>query len=413
VEVRRPYVDALLAAARSEGERPVHVLITLRADFYRPCFDHTVLIKRMGANLYNVPRASAERLREVIEKPLALAGAEAQPGLVDAILADVGDEPGNLPLLEHALSQLWDRRKGTEITHDAYKEIGRLGGALKNHADRVYDELKDPPLQDIARRIFLELTQLGERSEDTRRRVRKADLLAADSTEAEKVLKTLTEARLVVIGKEAEWRETGDEMAEVAHEALLRDWPRLRDWLEKSRDELRDGRRLAEKAEEWDSLSPKRHPDRLLRGQMLEEALLWAKSQKTPISVTVQEFLAAGRDEIIVVDHTTGLMWTRRDNGDDVNWHEANEYATHLRLGGYADWRLPTIEELEKLYDPKEGGKYNIRQPFRLTGYFVWSSTNEGPDSAWYFLFGDGRRSHNPLAASDVERALCVRGPGE
>ena len=91
----------------------------------------------MGTNQYNVRRASADRLREVIEKPLALAGAKAQSGLVDAILSDVGDEPGNLPLLEHALSQLWDRRKGCEITHNAYTEIGRLSGALKNHADRV------------------------------------------------------------------------------------------------------------------------------------------------------------------------------------------------------------------------------------------------------------------------------------
>ena len=98
---------------------------------------------------------------------------------MDAILSDVGDEPGNLPLLEHALSQLWERRKGNEITHEAYKEIGRLSGALKNHADRVLENLRLRRLQDIARRIFLDLTQLGERSEDTRRRVKKADLLGS------------------------------------------------------------------------------------------------------------------------------------------------------------------------------------------------------------------------------------------
>jgi hypothetical protein len=103
---------------------------------------------------------------------------------------NVGDEPGNLPLLEHALLQLWERRQGNTITHKAYNDIESLSGALKNHADRVYDELKDPLLQDIARRIFLDLTQLGERSEDTRRRVRKADLLAVESAEAERVLKS-------------------------------------------------------------------------------------------------------------------------------------------------------------------------------------------------------------------------------
>jgi hypothetical protein len=128
LEYTRRFIDSLFAAARLETERPVHVLVTLRADFYSHCWEHSELTARMGVNQYNVRRASTERLREVIEKPLALAGANPELGLVDAILNEVGNEPGNLPLLEHALLQLWERREGQTLTHKAYEDIGRLGG---------------------------------------------------------------------------------------------------------------------------------------------------------------------------------------------------------------------------------------------------------------------------------------------
>jgi Protein of unknown function (DUF1566)/TIR domain len=113
--------------------------------------------------------------------------------------------------------------------------------------------------------------------------------------------------------------------------------------------------------------------------------------------------------EGIYFDSETQLMWTIKDNGKDVNWHDANKYAQKLRLGGYSDWRLPTIDELEKLYD---SGELDIRKPFRLTGRsrWVWSSTvTEFEDSAWYFSFVSGIRELDLLGFSNF-RALCVRG---
>jgi hypothetical protein len=115
------------------------------------------------------------------------------------------------------------------------------------------------------------------------------------------------------------------------------------------------------------------------------------------------------------------LMWTRTDNLEDVHWNEANQHCEDLILGDYSDWRLPTIEELEKLYDPKEGTRFKIRKPFRVTSYWHWSSTKEGSDSAWIFIFVYGMRYQLPpplqsanLAVQDTNlRALCVRGPGE
>lgn len=114
--------------------------------------------------------------------------------------------------------------------------------------------------------------------------------------------------------------------------------------------------------------------------------------------------------ELVYIDPGTGLMWALDDNGQDINWTEANEYATGLGLGGYADWRLPRIGELEKLYDPKDGGSYNIRRPFRLTGCWVWSSTMEAPESAFLFDFNVGLGNHSPIEDSYGSRALCVRG---
>jgi hypothetical protein len=474
-----PYVDTLFAAARSQGERPVHVLITLRADFYRPCFDHALLTKRIGANLYNVPRASRERLRQVIERPLALAAAEAEPGLVDAILEDVGDEPGNLPLLEHALLQLWERRQGKTITHKAYNNIERLSGALKNHANQVLERLgKDK--EDLVRRIFLHLTQLGEGAEDTRRRAKKAELisLGGGSEAAENVLKALTDARLVTSSREGVPTKEGDaqaaadgarpeEILEVSHEALIREWPELRKWVDASRDELRTERRLLEAATDWDQA--KRDPGLLWSGTRLAQANEWAEKHEeeaSPTSLT-GGFLEASRRQaaaeaskarrlrrlamamaLAVVAAVVGfvgwiaydadkrakeeqarvtklfeesivrdppLMWTRTDNFEDVNWNQANQYCEDLTMGDYSAWRLPTIEELEKLYDPKPGTSFTIRKPFRLTNYWVWSSTKEGSDSAWSFYFYGGERALFPLGHSFAHsfRALCVRGPGE
>jgi len=117
--------------------------------------------------------------------------------------------------------------------------------------------------------------------------------------------------------------------------------------------------------------------------------------------------------EKVYLDPETRLMWTIQDNGEDIDWHQANQYAGQLRLGGYSDWRLPTIEELERLCDPQNSSAYKIRKPFRLTSYWVWSSTTDDSGGAWHFGFGFGKRYRYSMGDSYNRRALCVRRSGE
>src|SRR5262249_46279112 len=148
----------------------------LRADFYARCWEIEGLPERLSRRQDAVERLALESRREIIEKPLALAGCRAEPGLVDTALGEAGDEPGNLPLIDHALEQLWVRRESGRLTNDAYVALGRLHGALSHHAESVYGTL-DEHGRLIARRFFLTLTQLAEGAEDTRRRVPKRELL--------------------------------------------------------------------------------------------------------------------------------------------------------------------------------------------------------------------------------------------
>jgi Novel STAND NTPase 1/TIR domain/Protein of unknown function (DUF1566) len=452
IENRRRFIDSLFKAAQSGGERPVHVLITLRADFYSHCWQHPELLKRTAANQYNVGRLSPEGLRQVIEKPLALAGATAELGLVEGILNDLGDEPGNLPLLEDVLLQLWERRDAQVLTHEAYNQIGRLSGALKNHADQVYDHLANSQHQDFARKIFLRLTQLGEGSQDTRRRMKRADLLRLCGNEetAAEVLKTLTDARLITSsGKVPSEKDRGEELVEVAHEALIREWPRLKSWVNESRDALRIERQTLQAAEEWDV--SERDPGLLLGGTKLAAASEWAKEHEQDLPERTRQFLTDSRRqaederkkkrrlmelaalmavfaigtlswlfydqrqraqrllaESTYIDSEAELMWTRTDNLQEVNWNDAKEYCENLTLGEYSDWRMPSIDELIRLYDPKQQDAVKIKERFRLTGYWVWSSTRQGHE-ALVFSPNNGLRSSVDLDIPYNKRAICVR----
>ncbi len=290
---RNLFVDALLEAAREHTEHPVHVVLVLRADFYSHCWEFPRLWQRLAVNQVAVRRMHRQQLRDAIEKPLALIGATAEPGLIDAILSDVGEEPGNLPLLEHALLQLWERSNRCTLTHDAYREIGRLSGALKNYADQVYFGLPSDSHRSLARKIFMRLTQPGERTPDTRRRATKKELLSLTQRgdDVEAVLTSLITSRLVTASQISAQTGTYESIVEVAHEALIREWPRMREWVNENRESLRVERRLLLAVEEWSSSHC--DPGMLLRGAKLSEAEKWMEDHPHDLPPSASTFIEA------------------------------------------------------------------------------------------------------------------------
>lgn len=287
-EIRQRYLDMLLAASRWDACIPVHLVLILRADFYAHCLEYSSLSRCLEINLYNVPHMSHDQLREAVEKRLALAGAHAESGLIDSLLNDVGAEPGNLALLEQALSRLWEKCGGfgCTLSSEDYAAIGRLRGALSTHADAVYQGISDEVQKLLVRKIFLELVCLGEGDQDTSRRVHKEDLLSlAESQTVESLLTRLAVSRLISIG-----REGATTIVEVSHEALIRGWPLLREWLAQNREELLLERRLIHAAREWEEL--KKETGALLQGARLLQAEEWL-ARHHPVPALLREFVQA------------------------------------------------------------------------------------------------------------------------
>jgi hypothetical protein len=209
------------------------------------------------------------------------------------LLQDVQHRAGALPLLQYALLQLWDRREGRRLTVAGYQAIGKLVGALEQRANALYVALDDTE-KAACRHIFLRLTQPGEGTEDTKRRASLSEL--GGTPAADNVLPKLVEARLVTV-QGASTRTatanplTAESFIEVSHEALIRGWSKLREWLDADRDALRIQHRLAQAAREWDSEDRGNPEAYVYRGVRLAEAEAWAQTPGIVPSALEQEFL--------------------------------------------------------------------------------------------------------------------------
>ncbi len=226
-----------------------------------------------------------EELRAAIEQPAHKLNVQFQAHLAERLLDDVGSEPGNLPLLEFALTQLWDNQKDGELTHRAYDEIGGVKQALVKHAEQVYSRLSESK-QRQAQRIFLALVRLGEATEDTRRVATQEDI-GRENWELVTHLAGF-EARLVVTGRND---KTSEETVEVVHEALIREWQRLREWIDSNREKLIQHRKIESTATEWRDQGKSK--DYLLRGKQLNEAKAFQKEQASlfTLSGLASEFI--------------------------------------------------------------------------------------------------------------------------
>ncbi len=290
---RRAFLDNLLLAAAgsdaaADGHAPARVVITLRADFYSHCAQYPDLRRALAQQQAYIGPMNAAELRRAIEGPAQLGAWVVEPGLVDWILREAGDEPGRLPLLSHALLETWQRRRGHTLTFQGYAGCGGVQGAIAKTAETLFNHILTLEQQPIARQIFLQLTELGEGTQDTRRQASLSALVPrpAEAAAVAAVLKILVEARLVTVDHDT---------VEVAHEALIREWPALRQWLAEDRDGLRLQRRLIEAAQEWEALD--RDSGALLRGARLAQTLEWVNEHSDELNTLEREYLTTSQTQ--------------------------------------------------------------------------------------------------------------------
>ncbi|GAA4340038.1 hypothetical protein GCM10023086_75360 [Streptomyces venetus] len=278
---RADFVARLLAAA--EPASRLRVILGVRADFYGRCAEHRELAEALReANLMVGPMSPAE-LRETVVRPAHAAGLIVERELTARLVEEADGEPGGLPLLSHALRETWRRRRGRTLTMEAYEAAGGLHGAVAQSAEEIYTRLA-PDHAGLARLILLRLITPGEGSQDTRRPVDRSelDLGTASQDDIALVLDRLTNARLLTLDENT---------VDVAHEALISAWPRLRGWIEEDREHLRVHRRLTEAARAWDDLG--RDPGALYRGTRLATAEEAFTGHSTILTVLEADFLTA------------------------------------------------------------------------------------------------------------------------
>ena len=290
-EVREALIRNLLYAAKVVQGQTV-VIVTMRADFYGKCAVNSQLAAAFSDHHVLVGPMSEDELRRAIERPTRLVGCELEPGLVDLLLQDVHHQRGALPLLQHALLELWNKREGRRLTVKAYEEIGKLEGALQKRADATLKGFSQDE-QERCRQIFLRLTQPGEGTEDTKRRVSMQELesMSGTSSDEEAIIQKLANASLLTTEGDI---TRGDAFVEVAHEALIRNWPQLRKWVDVDRAGLRTRTRLTEAAREWKNAG--REATYLYSGARLAVAEEWAGSHPKELSADEGEFLRCSRE---------------------------------------------------------------------------------------------------------------------
>ena len=275
---RLVFLDALTRPGPDET-----FVIAARADFYGRFAALPALAALLGENHVLVGPMKPEDLRRAIELPARKAGLIVEPALVDALVADVVDEPGGLPLLSTALVELWQHRDVRTLRLETYRDSGGVRGAVARIAEEAYEGFT-PDQRLTARRILLRLAS-ADGDDAVRRRAPLSELELETNEDAATVVAVLTDTRLVTVSEDA---------LEVAHEALLREWPRLREWLEEDAEGRRLHGHLIRAAREWDDAG--RDPAEFYRGARLAAAVDWAADHEAELNELESAFIAESRD---------------------------------------------------------------------------------------------------------------------
>ena len=293
---RQAFLDALVAPAL-RGDEGYLAVIALRADYYGACAQHPQLASLLGRDQVLVGPMRHDEIARTVQEPAARAQIEIDSELVSRLVEETAGRPGGLPLLSTTLLELWEQRSDGRMTLRSYERTGGVRGAVARLAEAAYADLTAEEAR-TARNIFLRLAGTNDGEAAVRRRVPLEELDVAHSEAARRVLAVLTDRRLLTVG--------GDSV-EVAHEALLREWPRLRGWLEEDAEARRLHRHVTDAATGWEASG--RDPAELYRGARLAAALDFAASHGDELNALEREFL----DEARLVSEREALR-TRRMN---------------------------------------------------------------------------------------------------
>ena len=249
----------LLLEATAQNELPIYVVLTMRSEFIGDCAKFRDLPEAVTAGPYLIPWMTREQRRLAIEEPVRVVKATIAPRLVTRLLNDGGENPDQLPILQHCLMRTWDywqdrRRDGEPIDLDQYLAVGGIENALSIHADTAYQELPDERLRAVARRVFQALTEKGSDNREIRRPTTVARIAAAADAEVREVISVAEYFRrpghsFLMPPSSVPLDENS--VLDISHESLIRGWDRLKAWVEEEAESAKTYRRLAEWAERW------------------------------------------------------------------------------------------------------------------------------------------------------------------
>jgi basic membrane lipoprotein Med (substrate-binding protein (PBP1-ABC) superfamily)/DNA-binding SARP family transcriptional activator len=283
------FLDQLAIAASQPDDR-VRVVATLRGDFYDRPLLHPAFAELFVPGVVNVLPLTAEEVEEAVVAPARRVRVDVDLALLAELVSDAMDRAGALPLLQHALTELFDHRTGSSLTLQDYRAIGGLQGALSRRAEDLYGRL-DQQQQGVCFQVFLRLVRLSQTVGDAPRRVVIGELTAldVDPVALSGVLDEFGRHRLLSFDRDP---TTGDATVGVAHEALLTEWGRLAGWIDRHRSDLTRRESFSHAAEEWESAA--RNPDYLLTGSRLAEAEEWSRDTTLQLTRREHAFLEAG-----------------------------------------------------------------------------------------------------------------------
>ena len=362
VQAERDLFIRSLIEALSDKSIPLGVVIGLRADAMDGLLPYEEFKGLVEQNTVVVTPMKHDEIKSVITRPAEKMGLEIDPNLLHMLLLDTTGAPGDLPLIQQTMLELWRRRDSSErggtkprLTIEAYRELGSVRSILRERATEVFESL-DEEMRPAARRIFLGLCKLGEGQEDSERRAYRSELIngkfSADLID--RTLEKLADERLVIVSQSAisatcccpeqgtalptaAWQTSTEQTQtdesspikawfsnnvsdtqkpvlgsprtiQIVHKSLVNDWDLLRTWLAESRSMMRVQRRLEENALEWEQRSRPKGAEYLIGGSQLQETLAFLQLHKDELSDLAQEYIAASRKIHAYTRLRTGML---------------------------------------------------------------------------------------------------------